>query len=158
MRLLVCGACSERVFVDFILDGLHQKFGIDEVIFEGRGPLAGAAFGWAEENARPIVWARTPNERVRTFKMFNAGPELVLVFNKSEMELCVPDQIYFLAREAKIPIGGVNPLSGMIHTFGRGWGRLARRLARGPQLPLPVRLIEPTIITGAIDAFERRSA
>lgn len=151
MRVLVCGSCPERIFVGFILDRLNDKYTIDEVVFEGRGSLAGATFGWAEQNQKPIVWANTADARVRTHRMFNARPDMVLTFGGA-----VSDQIYFMAREARIPIGFVDELSGEIQTAGYGWGGLVRRIIKPSVRSL--RQIERDICTGAVGAFELHNA
>jgi hypothetical protein len=160
MRLLVCGACDERVFVNFILDGLRAKFGVSELIHGGRTVFNNTLIRWACGNNVPMVWTHARTERYRNFKMFTAKPDLVLVFGPVLLWDTPPvtDQVFYLAREAKIPIGIVDELSSEIHTVGRGWGALARRLAF-PKLMSTYNTVETTvIIAGAVEAFGRRSA
>jgi hypothetical protein len=152
MRILVCGSSYSEVFTWFILDRLHEKYSIDEVIGGGRG--LDEVLRWAAANSKPAVWANTPSERIRTFRMFNARPNMVLSFGH---ESGLSDQIFFMAREARIPIGLVDELSGEIHTVGRGWGDLAKQLAF-PKQQSTLAQVEQAIAEGAVGAFEKRMA
>jgi hypothetical protein len=162
MRVLVAGF-GEGPQIYTVLDGLHQTYGLAEVIHGGRSELDQVVASWvSEQNLKsqvfPVEWVNhVPYSRGsnavlrRDLLMLAAKPDLVLVFGAVDSTSVVGR-----AARAGIPIGVVGEGTTAIRTAGRGWGDLARRLAFRQPEPSAAD-VTSGIIEGAVVAFVRQA-
>jgi len=124
MRVFVCGASGKRI--PQALTKLHDLFGITEVIHGASQRRSGvdlAASGWVDIN-------NIPYRILQADRMANhipeANPDLILLATTTGNSHA---GVKRWANQLTIPVCIV-ALDGILHTSGKGWGKLLRRFIR----------------------------